>query len=142
MRKRTTDELLKLISTENSLQKYLDTNKNEFDNTTLAEALNHLLGKSTCSKADIVRLSNLDKVYTYQIFDGTKSNPSRNKLLAICISLGSDLTETQYILRLGHAEPLHPRNVRDSVIIFAINHKTSIMDLNNILYDMKEELIT
>lgn len=142
MRKRTTGELLKLISTENNLQKYLDTNKSEFDNTTLAEALQHLIGKSACSKADIVRRSNLDKVYTYQIFDGTKTNPSRNKLLAICLSAGADLAETQYVLRLGHTEPLHPRKVRDSVIIFAINHKTSVMDLNSILFDMKEELVT
>ncbi|MGL5436934.1 MAG: helix-turn-helix domain-containing protein [Lachnospiraceae bacterium] len=141
MKIRTTDQLLNMIAAETNLQTFIAQNQDEFDYTSLAEALNSVLGKSGYSKAEVVRQSNLDTIYCYQIFDGKKTNPSRNKLLALCLSLKASLAETQYILRLGHCESLHPRNVRDSVIIFAINHSSSVFTVNDILHSMKEEIL-
>lgn len=142
MRKKSTDELLALIAKEQSISKFLDENNREFDHTTLNRELDRLLCKSHKSKAEIIRLTNLDKTYVYQIFDGSKPNPSRNKLLAICIAMGADLHETQTVLRLGHSEQLHPRNLRDSVIIYAVNHKTTVWNLNQILFDMENEILS
>ena len=141
MYKKTTDELLKIISQENRLETFIHYNSNEFENTTLTEELNRLLVLHKFSKAQVVQHSLMDKTYTYQIFDATKKNPSRNKLLAISLAMKSTLSETQRILRLGHCELLYPRNLRDSVIIHSINHGTSVMDTNQILYDMGKELL-
>lgn len=141
MHQKSTDELLKLIAQEKRLDTFLKENTDEFEHTTLCEELNCLLKVHQTTKANIVRLSCLDKTYTYQIFDGTKANPSRNKLLAICLAAGATYEETQRILRLGHAQQLHPRNDRDSVIIYSIHHHTSVMDTNQILYDMKKEIL-
>lgn len=55
--------------------------------------------------------------------------------------MNATLDETQRILRLGHYQPLYPRNIRDSVIIYSITHHTSVMDTNQILYDMGKELL-
>lgn len=142
MRKKSTDELLNLIAKEGNISKFLDENSSEFENTTLDQELSRLLCKSQKSKAEIIRLTNLDKTYVYQIFDGSKPRPSRNKLLAICLAMGVDLHETQLVLRLGHSEQLHPRSIRDSVIIYAINHRTSVLNLNQILYDMEHEILS
>ena len=141
MGKKTTDELLELIRQENRLNLFLENNADEFEDTTLSSQLTLLLEKYKLTKASVVRGSLLDKTYTYQIFDGTKSNPSRNKLLAICLSMGLTLSETQHILRLGHAEQLHPRNIRDSVIIHSLNHHVSVAKTNDILFDLKKDII-
>jgi uncharacterized protein YfaS (alpha-2-macroglobulin family) len=139
MHKKSTDELLKLISKESRLDTFLKNNAEEFEATSLKDELARLSSLHHTTKADIIRLSLLDKTYTYQILDGKKTNPSRNKLLAICLAIGATLEETQRVLRLGHAEQLHPRNIRDSVIIYSINHHTSVLDTNQILYDMGKE---
>lgn len=72
MYKKTTDELLKIISQENRLETFIHYNSNEFENTTLTEELNRLLVLHKFSKAQVVQHSLMDKTYTYQIFDGTK----------------------------------------------------------------------
>lgn len=142
MGKKSTEELLKLIAKEQSLSRFLDENNEEFEQTTLRLELERLLCKSKKSKAEIIRLSNLDKTYVYQIFDGSRPNPSRNKLLALCLAIGVSLREAQLVLRLGHSEQLHPRNMRDSVIIYAVNHGTDVLNLNQILYDMGSEILS
>lgn len=141
MQKKSTDELLKLIAQENRLNTFLTEHAAEFENTTLSAELCRLLKLHQTTKANVVRGSLLDKTYTYQIFDGTKPNPSRNKLLALCLALNATISETQRVLRLGHAEQLHPRNQRDSVIIYSITHHKSVMDTNQVLYDMQKEFL-
>ncbi len=142
MHKKSTDELLKLISQAPRLDTFLKNNSEEFEASSLKDELARLSILHHITKAEIIRLSLMDKTYTYQILDGKKTNPSRNKLLAICLAIGATLEETQRVLRLGHAEQLHPRNVRDSVIIYSINRHTSVLDTNQILYDMgKDPLI-
>lgn len=141
MRKKRTDELLKIISQEKDLQKYLTDNAEEFENAVLYLELDKLLQKYNRKKADIIRLSNLDKTYVYQIFDGTRQNPSRDKLLAICIACGADLPEIQRILCTGHCQQLYPRRVRDSIIIYGITHKHSVSQINETLYDMRESIL-
>lgn len=139
MKRKTTDELFKSLSQEKNLQNFLNANQGEFEHSSLQEELNRLLAGHNQKKAEVIRRSNLDPVYAYQIFDGSKSNPARSKLLALCLSIGASLEETQKILRLGHWEPLYPRSVRDSIIIYAIEHHTSVMDVNGILHDMHME---
>ena len=109
MSRKTTDELLKLIEQEKRLDTFFENNSEEFEDTSLSEELARLLGIYNLTKATVIRSSLLDKTYAYQIFDGRKINPSRSKLLAICLGAGFSLRETQRVLRLGHTEPLHPR---------------------------------
>lgn len=141
MSRKTTDELLKNLFQEKNLQHYLNDNREEFEHSSLQEELNRLLAQYHQKKAEVIRRSNLDPVYAYQIFDGSKNNPARSKLLALCLAVGASLKETQKILRLGHWEPLYPRNVRDSIIIYAIEHHSSVMDVNGILHDMHMDLL-
>ena len=77
MHKKSTDELLKLISKESRLDTFLKNNAEEFEATSLKDELARLSSLHHTTKADIIRLSLLDKTYTYQILDGKKTNPSR-----------------------------------------------------------------
>ncbi len=141
MSKKSTDKLLKLIEQEKHLDSFFADNSEEFENTTLHDELERLLSLYALNKAMVVRNSLLDKTYAYQIFEGKKNNPSRSKLLAICLAMGITLPETQRLLRLGHAEQLHPRNIRDCVIIHSIHHHVSVLKTNDILFDMEKELL-
>lgn len=73
MPKKSTNELLALIAKERNISKFPKENTDEFEHTTLHEKLNRLLLKHCKSKAEIIRLSNLDKTYVYQIL--TEANP-------------------------------------------------------------------
>lgn len=141
MKKKSTDELLKIIEKERYLNAFLEDYSEELEDISLSEELTCLLARYHLAKSQVIRNSLLDKTYTYQIFDGKREKPSHGKLLALCLAAGFTLDETQRVLRLGHAEQLHPRNVRDCVIIHALNQHISVLETNEVLYDMKKELL-
>lgn len=140
MKRATTDELLKELQKKPRFEQFAEKNKEEFEDETLAEALEKLMEIHQMTKSEVYRKANLDKGYAYEIFRGAKL-PSRNKLLAICLSLGASLAETQKILRLGCAQQLHPRNFRDAAIINSIENGKNLDDTNQLLMELEKELL-
>lgn len=49
--------------------------------------------------------------------------------------------ELQLLLRLGKYLMLDPRDKRDSVFIYAISKKLSVMETNDILFNCKQEIL-
>lgn len=85
MSRKTTDELLKNLFQEINLQNFLNDNKEEFEHASLQEELNRLLTQHNQKKAEVIRCSNLDPVYAYQIFDGSKKiRPAASSLPYAC----------------------------------------------------------
>lgn len=76
----------------------------------------------------------LPRTYAYQILNGTK-NPGRDKILALCIAAGVDYEETQRALALSNMGKLYPRRREDSIIIFALEQKLSVLQTNELLYE-------
>ena len=70
----------------------------------------------------------------YQILNGSK-NPGREKVLALCIAAGMNYEETQRALTLANLGKLYPRRKEDSIVIFALEHKLSILQTNELLYE-------
>jgi hypothetical protein len=52
-----------------------------------------------------------------------------------------NLEETQRLLKIGGGSALYPRNKRDSVIIYAINNAYSVLDCDEILYELGEDTL-
>ncbi len=71
------------------IDEYLDENQEYMVNQSLRDHLNALLVQKGLLVADVVRGSQLERKYVYQIFDG-KKRPSRDKLIAIAFGLGLD----------------------------------------------------
>ena len=65
----------------------------------------------------------------------------REKLIAICIGIGLNLTETQRVLTIGKQKILYAKDARDSIIIFSINNNYSIMETNELLFEENFEPI-
>ena len=86
---KTTDELAHEISRSDNILDYLAENRSEMQLDSLPEYLEGWLKQKNCSKADVVRRSNLNKAYVYQIFLGRKY-PSRDKVIALAFGLELD----------------------------------------------------
>lgn len=137
---KSTDELQKVLENTNDLEQYLNDNFEDINNITFTEYLAKCLEEESLSKSDVIERSNIQKNYAYQIFDGSK-NPSRNKVLALALSMKLDIPKTNRLLKLSNNSVLYPRIKRDSIIGFAINQSKSLMDVNILLDEMGEDII-
>jgi len=127
-----TDELLHELKRECSIAHFIHENEVHMKNLTLPEYLTEMLKKSGCAKSDVIRASGLDTAYAYHIFSGSK-HPSRPKLLALALALGADLKETSRLLHYAGLPQLYARKSWDSIVLFALGHKKSVVETNLLL---------
>ena len=118
----------------------LRANQEELTGCSLPEQLVAMLAAKGLTKAEVVRESNLNEVYAYQILSGVR-RPSRDKLLSLCFAMKATLEETQGLLKQSGFAPLYVRSHRDSIIIFALTHGHTLIELNTDLYDHGEPVI-
>ena len=132
-----TSDLFAELKHERNVEDYRKRNQDEFT-VPLHEYLSHLLEERGLNKNDVIAASQLNSTYAYHILSGIRKNPSRPKILALAIAMGLNLDETQYLLRYAKQSPLYPRNPWDSAIIFAVEQKLSVMETNELLYQLGE----
>lgn len=135
-----TDELLNEIKSTKNILDYMEHNQEEMHLNTLAEALDAWTAKKDLSTADVIKKSNLNSSYVYQIFRG-KKYPSRDKVIALAFGLELNADETQKLLKQAGYRELYPRDKRDALLLFAINQKMNILDANEVLYDHEIEVL-
>ena len=140
MPKKSTSNLENELKKSKSIESFLQENQAELSASVLTEQLQSLMTSKGLTKSDVVKESNLNEVYAYQILSGAR-RPSRDKLLCLCFAMKASLEETQSLLRQNCFAPLYVKNRRDSIIIFAITHDHSIIQLNSALYDHGEEVL-
>lgn len=90
---------------------------------------------------DIIALSGLERTYAYQILNGRRQNPGKDKIVRLCLAAGLDLEETQRALKVGGMPILYPRDPKDAVVIFAIEHGLSVDSTNDLLYQNGLEVL-
>lgn len=137
---KSTDELAHEIQNSADILDYLEKNRQEMMLQSLPEYLDKWLAQKNVSRADVVRRSNLNKAYMYQIFSG-KKYPSRDKVLALAFGLGLDAEEAQTLLKQAGYRELYPRDPRDTLLLFAIGQGKTILEANELLYDHNIEVL-
>ncbi len=135
-----TDELLKIINKSRDIDGFLKEHKQEFIKVNTAEYLNTIIEEKNLVKRDVIQVSGIDRVYAYQILNGTRT-PSRDKLIQFSFGLGLNVEETQKLLKYNGHAPLYTHNRRDSIILFAIKEEVSVIELNILLDDKGESLL-
>lgn len=128
----TTDQLDHKIKMATDIQDYLTENRSNLLTLSLCEHLNILLSHKELRKADVAKGSLLERTYIYKIFAG-KKKPSRDKLIAIAFGLRLSASETQKLLKISGNRELYAREERDSLILFALHHKQTIFEVNELL---------
>lgn len=130
----STDQLENEIQSAAKIEDYFEENRKYLLRQSLSEHLNLLLSQKGLRRADVVRDSQLDRTYVYQIFSGEKT-PSRDKLIAIAFGLALSDEETQQMLKLSGNRHLYAKDKRDAVILFALHRRKSIFETNDLLYE-------
>lgn len=136
---KTTDELNNELKEADDIRRFMKTNEDELISKRISDFLNELIEKKGLKKARVIDKANLQKTYAYEVLNGRKRNPSRDILLRLAFAMGLDLEETQTLLKHSRMPQLYARNSRDSIIIYAINNKKSLIDCNVLLDEMKEK---
>lgn len=138
--KKTTQELLELLNKTKDFDIYMRSTQEELVSSCVSDSLEQLLLRQNISKSRCIEASGLDRTYAYQIFSGLKL-PSRDKVLALCLGMNLNLEEVQNFLRQNQYPVLYPRAERDCAFIYAFQHSLSVMDLNEILFEMNQPLV-
>ncbi|MCR5327749.1 MAG: helix-turn-helix transcriptional regulator [Saccharofermentans sp.] len=139
MTDKTGDLMNKLTSTDTpeELERYLEEIRGKYPDD-FSSFVKAVLQERGMSIADMQKKSGIDRNYIYQIMDGSK-HPGRDKIIAIAIACGMTLPECQRALEIAQEGILYAKSRRDSLVIYAINKKMSIMELNGLLEEYKFE---
>lgn len=139
--KKSTQELLDLLKKSPTLSTFME--QEEYNLTPEIPVFSYLLTlleERGLTKSWLIRASGIDKSYAYDIFSG-KKRPSRDKLLIFCFALGLSFDEVQRFFQVTSYPLLYAKLERDSVLIFALQHNLSLIDVNELLYEMNLELL-
>lgn len=143
MQNDSTKELDKLL--EGMLLSDYETYQNQRKESmvSLPEYFNSYLLTHHLDKKTLIKRSQLNRTYGYQILSGDRRFPSRNKILSLCFGAQMTLKETQKALTLSHNAILYARDPRDSAIILCLHNKIyNLAQVNLFLYDHKFDPIT
>nr|MBP3598393.1 helix-turn-helix transcriptional regulator [Eubacterium sp.] len=139
---KTTNELNQMLKSCATLSHLEDTLTElpDKDRLTLKAYLEEMLQKKGCNKADVIREANLARTYGYQIFQGERL-ASRDKLIALAVAMGMNLEECNRLLTIAQAGILYSKNRRDAILIFGFEKGLSFIDMNELLYEMGEDVL-
>ena len=130
----STEEMLNDLVSQQDFQSFSNQHHAEFIDTTLSFYLHELLAQKNISKAEVIRRANLDRVYGYQIFNGTRT-PTREKLFQLAFGFELTFQETQTILKIAGMAPLYAKIKREAAIIFCLNKKYTLDQAQEFLYE-------
>ena len=141
MMKKTTEELMEILKQKKSIHAYFTEEIDELEFASLAEYLELLLNEKGLRKSDVIKRSNMDKNYADQIFNGNKTHPSRDKMIALAIGMGLNVLETRKLLKIAGACDLYARNPRDSIFIYCLHKGAGLMEVNELLSDYNLDIL-
>ena len=140
MEKKTSELLLSMRSKKDYDEFFREESRHMYFET-VPEYLLSMLKAKDLTKGDVIKKSGLEKGYAYQIFNGTKENPSRDKLLSLAIAMRMELDEVTKLMKIAKLPELYIRDPRDSIIIYAIERKYSVMETNFLLEERGKEIL-
>lgn len=131
----TTDELLSLLFQERSLERFLRQNESAYLNISFADFLSAWCKRHGEVPEQLIRRANLEKSFGHQLFSG-KRNPSRDTVLQLAFAMQADVADAQEMLKIARKSILYPRIKRDTVIIYCLHNRISLLDAEIILSDL------
>lgn len=141
MKKKTTDDLRQELMDQPNIKAYLSDNQPYFMEIGILELLERLHKRTGLSKAELARRSGMSEVYLHQVLSGRR-NPSRDRLLALCVGLSASLEETQQMLRQAGYAQLYPKLRRDAIIIYGLLHCQNLGRINDTLFTENEKALS
>ncbi len=140
MEKKDTNDLRQELMEAGDIDSYLRENQESFATAPVAGLLMEIYEQKNLSKAALARGAGMSEVYLHQVFAGRR-NPSRDRLLCLCIGLSTTVEETQKLLQyVGYAQ-LYPRNRRDAIVLYGLMHGQVLTEINDKLFEENEKTL-
>lgn len=137
-KQKSTGDLLEVLKKKNSYSEGQEEIKDEQYSESLSAYLNSIATEKDMMLADIMRRSGLKKTYFYQLFNGQRTNPTRDVLIQLGFGFQMSFDEVQEFLKHLEAAQLYPRIPRDGVIIYAFQHGMNIIECDILLAENNE----
>jgi hypothetical protein len=102
--------------------------------------LDKLLVKKALKKSAVIKEAEISEVYGYQIFSGLRV-PERKKLLCLAVGMHLNIEETQKLLKHAGYSQLYVKIPFDSVILYGLCKRLSVMQINEILFEYDLETL-
>lgn len=129
--KTITQKLLDGLKNTDDIKAFLDLHEQEFLSQTLTDYLNELMSNKNITVAKIAKNSGIGE-YVYKIFSGER-RATRDVLISVAFGMDLLIEETQLLLRIAKFAILDSREKRDSVIIYALTHKMTVFECDDLL---------
>ena len=140
MEKKDTNDLRQELMEAGDIDSYLRENQESFATAPVAGLLMEIYEQKNLSKAALAQGAGMSEVYLHQVFAGRR-NPSRDRLLCLCIGLSATVEETQKLLQyVGYAQ-LYPRNRRDAIVLYGLMHGQVLTEINDKLFEENEKTL-
>ena len=133
--KKSTDELLKSLRSKHDIEDFFKENASELIFESLSDMIVFYMKSKSLKKSEVVRRSMLGN-YAYNIINGDRKNPERDKLIMLCFGLTLTADEANRLLKMSSNGELYVRNPRDLVLIYALDRRKSVLDANTMLEEM------
>ena len=138
---KSTEMLINELKTTDKIESFVTENANEIHELSLSEYLRELLKTYGFDKSEVFKRAGMsDTNYGYELFRNDDKKASRDKLIRLCIGFPLSVDETQKVLKYGKLRPLYPRDERDAYILFGLNKKYTLDEINDLLYEHNLEL--
>lgn len=135
-----TTKIVKELDLCEDFKTFYDENRDYMIEKSLAELLNSLIEEKKLKKSQIVKTSEISEVYAYQIFSGLRI-PERKKLLCVAIAMSLNLDEVQTLLKCAGYSPLYVKLPFDSVVMYGICKKLTVIEINKLLFEYDLETL-
>ena len=101
------------------------------------QELNNMLAENDISVSQVMKMSGINRNYGYNIINGNRTRPGRDKVLALCIAARLSLEKTQDMLARAEAGCLYYNRERDVWIAMCLNNKEGDVLKVNLLLESK-----
>lgn len=109
-------------------------NKDYMVKEDLSGLLEQLMTKYDLKKSQVIRAAEMSEVYAYQIFSGLRV-PERKKLLCLAVAMKLSLDEVQTLLKCAGYSTLYVKLPFDSIVLYGVCKKLSVVEINEILFE-------
>lgn len=134
-----TEELLDELLASPDPQAFLD--EHAVAHRRLSDYLDYLLSVHHKERRHVIKAANLNATYGYQIFEGSRQNPSRDIVLALAFGLELSLRECDRLLQAAGVSRLYCKERRDAIITFCLDRHATLNDTNDVLFSLGERTI-
>ncbi|MCL2014836.1 MAG: hypothetical protein FWG68_01150 [Defluviitaleaceae bacterium] len=136
MRRTTTLILSNVLKSRTDLKTILEENEKAINSPSLRDHLEELLETTKLQRKDVIKAAQIDTSYGHQIFNGTRTNPGREQVLALAFGFELDRKNADRLLRAAGVGALNPKNKRDAVVIYSLENKIGVAGVNAALFSL------